>query len=278
MLTNDPLLDVALSMVQEECAALDAPTALSVRLMLSGFISGASSYLDSRRAAMGLVGAAGFIDKLHQILTCPDQPLPESKARSSFDANGARKRTQSWTSQEDIRLLAGVHRFGATSSCNWSVVAQFVGNGRTRSQCSQRWIRVLDPRISKDQWTPEQDERLVELVSQLGEKAWMKVAASLGNRSDVQCRYHYLQMQRDGYRTRQLPSPVPEIAIQVIDQGVAFNPFGPIKDHEKDSDTITAGQKLFEITEEVSIPLTTSLDVQKQDSFFDSNLWFLRFE
>jgi hypothetical protein len=282
MLANDPLLDVAVSMVQEECATLDTATASSVRLMLSGFISGALPYPDARRAAVGLVGAADFVDKLHQILSCPDQPLPEWKTRSPLDVNGTRRQTQSWTSQEDVRLLAGVHRFGGASSCNWSAVAQFVGNGRTRSQCSQRWIRVLDPRISTDQWTSEQDKRLLELVAQLGEKAWMKVAARLGNRSDVQCRYHYIQMQRDGYRAQPPPPPVPQAGagddIHVIDQGLGFNPFFPIEEHQNDSDAMTAGQRLFEITEEVPIPLTTSLDLKQPDDLFDSNLWLLRFE
>lgn len=28
-------------------------------------------------------------------------------------------------------------------------------------------------------------------------KSWIKVASELGNRSNVQCRYHYLQMKRE---------------------------------------------------------------------------------
>jgi hypothetical protein len=187
--------------------------------------------------------------------------------------------------QEDIRLFAGFHKFGLSSSYNWSTVARFVGNGRTRSQCSQRWIRVLNPRISKDLWTATKDERLVELVAQLGEKAWMKVANQMGNRSDVQCRYHYLQIQRVGYRPRQRPAsqppqppqrPAAHDEIQVTDPGMSL--FLPIDEPADDAEGRDTRQRMFDITEEVTIPLNTSLDLKKSDGLFDSNLWLFRFE
>jgi hypothetical protein len=90
-----------------------------------------------------------------------------------------------------MRLLSGVLHFGLD---NWQQVALFVGNGRSRSQCSQRWSRVISPRISKKKWTPEEDQQLRDLVDEFGEKSWTKIASILGNRSDVQCRYHYRQL------------------------------------------------------------------------------------
>jgi hypothetical protein len=50
-------------------------------------------------------------------------------------------------------------------------VARYVGNNRTRSQCSQRWQRGLDPRISRSRWTPEDEARLIGLVEKYGEKS-----------------------------------------------------------------------------------------------------------
>jgi hypothetical protein len=38
---------------------------------------------------------------------------------------------------------------------------------------------------------------LAQLVHSFGEKSWTQIAAKMGNRSDVQCRYHYKQMQKD---------------------------------------------------------------------------------
>jgi hypothetical protein len=104
-----------------------------------------------------------------------------------------RKRTRSWTDYENQRLLAGIHRFGTD---DWLSVATFVGNGRTRSQCSQRWVRGLDPRISKERWSRDEEEMLDRLVVKYGTKSWTKIASEIGNRSDVQCRYHFNQMKQ----------------------------------------------------------------------------------
>lgn len=86
------------------------------------------------------------------------------------------------------RLLAAVARYGIE---NWKNISDFVGNGRTRSQCSQRWLRCLNPKISKKSWTNDEDKQLKELVDTHGNKSWTKIASIMGNRSDVQCRYHY---------------------------------------------------------------------------------------
>ena len=117
-----------------------------------------------------------------------------NSCNNNIGINSQRKKTRSWTEYEDQRLLAGIHKFGTD---NWVSVASFVGNGRTRAQCSQRWTRGLDPRISKDKWSLEDEESLMRLVIQYGTKSWTRIAQEIGNRSDVQCRYHYKQMKQE---------------------------------------------------------------------------------
>jgi hypothetical protein len=141
------------------------------------------------------------IDKIRVILEVQDEPLPPQPDEESED--GLRRKTQQWTAAEDARLLAGIRRFGFE---NWSSVARFVGNGRSRSQCSQRWQRGLDPRISRTPWTTQDDTLLLSLVSKYGEKSWIRVCTEIGNRSDVQCRYRYMQLQNIRPR-RAPPSP-----------------------------------------------------------------------
>jgi hypothetical protein len=80
---------------------------------------------------------------------------------------------------------------------DWQLIALSVGNGRTKSQCRQHWTRGLDQKICKEQWPSGQDERLIELVIAFSEKSWTCVAAELGNRCDVQCRYRYKQLQKE---------------------------------------------------------------------------------
>ena len=105
-----------------------------------------------------------------------------------------RTKAHNWTPSEDRRLIQAVEVVGTK---NWSKIAQLVGNGRTRSQCSQRWSRCLDPQISREKWTKEEDKKLLNLVKIHGTRSWVKVAEQLEHRSDVQCRYHYKMLVRD---------------------------------------------------------------------------------
>lgn len=111
---------------------------------------------------------------------------------------------RNWTNSEDLRLLAGMLKYGSES---WTSISKFVGNNRTRSQCSQRWNRGLNPRISKEPWTPDEDRFLISLVHRFGEKSWTRVSASIASRSDVQCRYRYYQITR----------PPPKSPVEFVD-------------------------------------------------------------
>jgi hypothetical protein len=162
---------------------------------LLDYLRGSKTALETSQIFKSAIGTSKPFDRISTILQTPDNPIPDFSALS-HGGSAARKKTRSWTDYENQRLLAGIHRYGIE---DWQSVAAFVGNGRTRAQCSQRWIRGLDPRISKDGWTPEDDTRLDGLVERYGTKSWTKVANEMGNRSDVQCRYHYKQMkQNDG--------------------------------------------------------------------------------
>ena len=93
-----------------------------------------------------------------------------------------------WTDEEDKKLIEAINKLGTK---NWQAVSDYVGTGRTKSQCSQRWERTLDPAISREEWTNEEKQRLIEAVQQYGLKSWVKVSKMVATRSDVQCRYKY---------------------------------------------------------------------------------------
>lgn len=98
-----------------------------------------------------------------------------------------------WSEEEDAQLFDAVAIYGEN---NWIAVAcnfEF----RSKSDCSQRWMRTLNPQISCTAWTSEEDDRLLALVGEYGIKAWTKVAGRMGNRTDVQCRYHCKQLLRE---------------------------------------------------------------------------------
>jgi len=115
-------------------------------------------------------------------------PLPDE---SSDDCQVSTKRCRMWKKEEDIVLLAGIIKYGVG---DWKRISAFVGGGRTRSQCSQRWGRALNPKIAKVPWEKAEERVLLDLVAEFGEHSWATVSKKLGTRSDVQCRYRYYQI------------------------------------------------------------------------------------
>lgn len=239
-----------------------------VRKSISNFVEGKVDYMETVRIFTALVGSSNPIDKIHEILTLPDDPIPDVKEDTKDDTRRRRK-TRTWSSLEDMRLLAGVHKYGLDS---WSNVCYFVGNGRTRAQCSQRWLRVLDPKISKDQWSQHESAELLRLVEEYGEKKWMKIATELGNRSDVQCRYHYLQLMREGRGKR---------SMEVSSEAPSRSNSQELSVYQTDTISETNEEKIEEerdaasAEQETPISLTAGLDGAKPDSLFDSNVWLL---
>ncbi|KAL0429527.1 UNVERIFIED_CONTAM: Myb-like protein L [Sesamum radiatum] len=94
-----------------------------------------------------------------------------------------------WTKDEDNQLRSAVETFGES---NWQLVAS-VMEGRTGTQCSNRWLKTLHParqRVGK--WTPEEDKRLKVAVTLFGPRTWKKVARCVPGRTQVQCRERWV--------------------------------------------------------------------------------------
>jgi hypothetical protein len=192
---DSPLVEVAMAFVRVAAPHFDDEALLeSIRDSFASFLS---NDLPREHLAAILeqhVGSTQPLERIETILQVPADPPPH--VASAPDSNpGLRKKPRPWCVNEDNRLFAGIHWFGLE---NWGHVAKFVGPNRTRAQCAQRWVRGLDPRISKDQWSSEDEVKLITLMREKGCRIWTAIAAGMGNRSDVQCRYHFFQMQRDG--------------------------------------------------------------------------------
>lgn len=262
---TSPLIEVGMSFTVDVAPLLDPSVLSIIRKSISDFVEGKVEYIDTVRIFTQLVGSSNPIDKLHEILMLPDDPIPDINLDTKDD-NSRRRKTRTWTSQEDMRLLAGVHKYGLDS---WSNVCHFVGNGRTRAQCSQRWLRVLDPKISKEQWSPQESAELLRLVAEYGEKKWMKIATELGNRSDVQCRYHYIQLQREdkAKRNRELQETQSTSDVPPRSDSLELSPIQETNEEFKTDEPIPE--------EDAPISLTAGLEGGKSESLFDSNVWLL---
>ncbi|KDQ54283.1 hypothetical protein JAAARDRAFT_87523, partial [Jaapia argillacea MUCL 33604] len=95
-----------------------------------------------------------------------------------------------WSASEDSILLDAVAKHGQ----NWSKVARHV-DGRTDDQCAKRWRENLDPAISREPWTSEEDKILVEALKQHGQK-WNTISALLPGRASVHCRNRFSHLKR----------------------------------------------------------------------------------
>lgn len=201
------ILELGISYLDEISLTLSPEAKMPLIQAMSSYLGQQSTYDQALQVFASILGRSEPLDKLRDIVEQPEDPPNHSSNSSPSEAlseddqllttnfsTSSRKKTRSWTPQEDTRLLAGIYRFGAD---NWTTISVYVGNGRTRAQCCQRWTRGLNPRISKNLWSYEEDMKLVHLVHTYGDKSWTRIASMMGNRSDVQCRYHYHQVMRD---------------------------------------------------------------------------------
>jgi hypothetical protein len=201
-----PLDDLASQYINQAFPSLSTEEAELGNQILISFLKDEVSLDQARRAFHARFGGTEPVDRINAILAVPEEPFP-----SFFltPANGDRRKPHQWSSVEDQRLIAGIRRFGFD---NWSRVAHFIGNNRTRSQTSQRWQRGLDPRICRDSWPKEQEDELLRLVDRYGVRSWNKIAKELGNRSDVQCRYKHKQLRTQKSRSMPADKSSPGVA------------------------------------------------------------------
>lgn len=134
------------------------------------------------------------VQRVASILSQVDVPFSSDlRFMEAQKINASSKKMRQWSEIEDQRLLSGIHKYGTD---NWAMVASHMGNTRTRAQCQQRWFRGLDPRLSKRSWSKQEEDKLMLLVNEFGQKNWTRVASAMCTRSDAQCRYHYLQLMK----------------------------------------------------------------------------------
>jgi len=192
-MTSCPLLELILSQVRNNEYPINSLVIEKIRFIMSERIRGKIGVDECKNLLDPLLKNHHPREWLEMILSTNDIPIP-IQGNDDPKEKGIRKKTRSWTTYEDQRLVAGIHKYGLE---NWGKISCFVGSGRTRAQCVQRWKRGLNPNISKDHWTPLEEEKLIVLVKERGLNGWTSISHELGSRTDVQCRYHYIQMKKE---------------------------------------------------------------------------------
>ena len=106
-----------------------------------------------------------------------------------------------WTAEEDAKLVALVRRLTNNDlshpiKVSWAKLAA-VMRGRNCKQCRERWFCHLDPALTQEAWTAEEDAALAAMVAVHG-TCWAKISEHMKNRSDAACRQRALRLRKRG--------------------------------------------------------------------------------
>ena len=91
-----------------------------------------------------------------------------------------RKTKVKWTPEEDELLRESVKVNGLK---NWTTVSGMIP-GRNPKQCRERWTSKLDPNLSHQCFTPQEDATIIMKHQALG-PLWAKIARFLPGRSSI---------------------------------------------------------------------------------------------
>nr|GMD35157.1 transcription factor MYB15-like [Ipomoea batatas]GMD36874.1 transcription factor MYB15-like [Ipomoea batatas] len=117
----------------------------------------------------------------------------------SVDKNGLRK--GAWSEEEDDKLRAYVLRYG---HWNWRQLPKFAGLSRCGKSCRLRWINYLKPGIKRGSFSKDEDEMIIKLHKELGNK-WSAIAGKLPGRSDNEIKNHWHAHLKKHLHTKQDP-------------------------------------------------------------------------
>jgi hypothetical protein len=90
---------------------------------------------------------------------------------------------RNWTKEEDTLLTELFDKHGK----QWGLIASHLP-GRTTTQVASRWEKCLDPVLHKGPFTPEEDQLILNYVSQNGPRCWPRITSIVPNRTAKQCR------------------------------------------------------------------------------------------
>lgn len=85
-----------------------------------------------------------------------------------------------WSEEEDQQLIEAVNKIGES---HWTAISKYV-KGRNGKQCRERWIGMLDPNLSREEWSSFEDALLIEKQKEIGNK-WSKICLFFPNRSSI---------------------------------------------------------------------------------------------
>ena len=109
-----------------------------------------------------------------------------------------------FTKIEDEKLIELIKEFGEN---NWKLIAEKLPP-RTPRQCRERWTNYVNPALSKDPWTKEEDELLIQKHNELGNH-WKLIEKYFPARSKNNIKHRYSQIKEMPVVLTNPPSNIP---------------------------------------------------------------------
>lgn len=149
---------------------------------------------------------------------------------------------QKFTAEEDSKLKEFVKELGTHS---WKKIAAQM-KSRTTRQCRERYINYLAPNVTNGPWTLEEDQRLIQLVNEMGPK-WSKIALFFNSRSDVNVKNRYALFVSKG-KAPPLPTQ-PKIKIHPLENHEVVDKKAEIKEDSVVADPFSGAIAAWEDAE-----------------------------
>jgi hypothetical protein len=132
----------------------------------------------------------GRAEKMLESMTKEEiQQIADSLQLDEAEMNPSQDKKR-WTAEEDQALQEAVNQLGTS---NWGEISRRMPTRRSSIQCRRRFTNKLDPNVKNDEWTEEEDKKIVAAQSRLGNR-WAQISKLLEGRSEDAVGHRWMSM------------------------------------------------------------------------------------